>query len=218
MRSCLRGRKRFGAADVESQFFETRFFEAWFSGERFAGAQFPGFAAVIAFDERLAWDRVGRDVASVDIHGEIAHHLFRGGFRQLSEELRGELQAVEIEAGLARLEAAGAEGGEDLADGHLNAAGVFERGQIERLALGALPILHEALQVVMEVAVNVAVEGGRFALCALGQDVATFDDHGGAPWKWARGTLPPRGWGEIPRFLGAGAKISGNKELAANAC
>jgi hypothetical protein len=93
-------------------------------------------------------------------------------------ERGGELEAVDVEAGLPCVDTAGAERGENLRDGHLDHAGVFNRGQKEWLAVVAPAVLLVVTELVVEVAVELDAECWAFALGSAWQDVATFDEHG----------------------------------------
>ena len=93
--------------------------------------------------------------------------------------LRGDLEAVEEQAGAARVEMGGAEGVEDLGEGELDGAAVFQYGEKEGLTCGdALP---QALLVKpgVEVAIRLVFQGVRTALASVGHDVAAFQVHRG---------------------------------------
>ena len=122
---------------------------------------------------------------------EDAHDLLRLGFRGSGGDLGGDLESVEVEAGLAGVDAAGAKGGEDLGERNLYAAGVLEGGQLEGFLVVACAVIGVQAEIVVEVAVVLAAERGRFALDTGGHDVATFEIHGAiSPW------VPPGLWEE----------------------
>lgn len=111
------------------------------------------------------------------VAGGGAHHLLGRDFGGGGSELGRELEAIQVEAGLTRVDAAGAEGSKGLRDRHLDAACVFKRGEEEGLALVAAAVLLVVTKLVVEVAVDVSAERGGFALGSAGQDVAAFDEH-----------------------------------------
>jgi hypothetical protein len=91
-------------------------------------------------------------------------------------ELRGELEAVQIEASLARVDAAGGERTENVVEGALNASGVFEGRKLQRFPPGeATGSVAAGGRVV--VAVGLSAECGGFALASGGENMPAFVKH-----------------------------------------
>jgi hypothetical protein len=87
--------------------------------------------------------------------------------------LGGDLEAVKEEPGAARIELTGAQAVEDLGEGDLDSAPVFEDGELERL-IGGLGLLSGTIvQARVEVAKVLAAQGRRVTDPAVGHDVTT---------------------------------------------
>jgi hypothetical protein len=87
--------------------------------------------------------------------------------------LGGDLEAVKEEPGAARIELTGAEAVEDLGEGELDGAAVFEDGKLERLVGGLAFLSGATVHARVEVAKLLAAQGRRIALVAVGHDVTT---------------------------------------------
>ncbi len=89
----------------------------------------------------------------------------------------GDLEAVEHEAGSARVDGVGGDAAEDLADGELDGSAVFGQGEVEFCLAGATGArVGDGLAGgVMEVAELLAAEGGAAAAAAFSVDVAALE-------------------------------------------
>ncbi len=85
----------------------------------------------------------------------------------LAEVGGSDLDAVEEEPGVAAVEKAGGEGGEDAGDCNLNGGAVFERRELERGGGGCGLALGEVIE-----AEVLVVDGGGAAAASAGADVA----------------------------------------------
>jgi hypothetical protein len=79
---------------------------------------------------------------------------------EASGDLGGDLETVKVETGLTAIDAAVSEGVEDIHDGDLDAAGVFKRGQEERLLAIGCAVGGVAAQAGVEVAKGPVAKGG----------------------------------------------------------
>jgi hypothetical protein len=93
--------------------------------------------------------------------------------------LRGNLEGVEKEAGTARVEAEGAKGIENLGEGDLNGAAVFEDGKSEGPVRGYGRLRGKAVEAGVKVAIRLASQSRRMALGSVGHDVAALVRHCG---------------------------------------
>ena len=93
--------------------------------------------------------------------------------------LRSDLEGVEVEAGVARVELRGAQGVEDLGEGNLDGAAILQNGELERLIRGEGRGCGDAVQAGVEVTIGFAAEGWRLAFAAVGHDVTAFVTHCG---------------------------------------
>ncbi len=102
--------------------------------------------------------------------------LCRDG-RGFGEVERGDLEAVEEEAGAAGVDGVGGDAAEDLADGDLDGSAVLGKGEVEGgLAGAAVARVADGLAgVVVEVAELFPAEGGAAAAAAFGVDVAALE-------------------------------------------
>jgi hypothetical protein len=90
-----------------------------------------------------------------------------------SDILGGDLEAVEDESRAARIELTGAEAVEDLGEGELDGAAVFEDGEVKRL-IGDFGVFSSTIvHTRVEVAKLLAAQGRRITLVAVGHDVTT---------------------------------------------
>jgi hypothetical protein len=87
--------------------------------------------------------------------------------------LGGDLEAVKEEPGAARIELTGSQAVEDLGEGELNGAAVFEDGELERLISGSAFLRDATVHTRVEVAKLLAAQGRRITLVAVGHDVTT---------------------------------------------
>jgi hypothetical protein len=88
--------------------------------------------------------------------------------------LRGNLEGVEQEASFARVDAARAEGIEDLSEGDLDGASVFKYGKPEGIHHSDGRLGGEAVKARVEVAVRLVSQSRRLTLGSVGHDVAAF--------------------------------------------
>ena len=123
-------------------------------------------------------ERGGREGTEDRVDGELFDGRLGGSWRGLRASLGevggGDLEAVEEEAGAARVDVVAGDAAEDLADGELDGHAVFGLGEIEGGAAGAAVLgPGDGLAGgVMEVAEGLAAEAGRAAAAAVGVDVA----------------------------------------------
>lgn len=150
--------------------------------------------AGIAFGARFTLDGFGcEDFPVGSIAGKGANDVARLRSGSAGSELGSDLQAVEIEAGALAIEVRRIEGAEDLREGHLNALGVFERGEKERLfdlASGG----GGAIKAAVVITEGLIFEGGRFTPGPAGHDVTALIEHNplsGSAGRGRRAPLPP---------------------------
>jgi hypothetical protein len=104
--------------------------------------------------------------------------------------LRGDLEAVEKEAGTTRIEFRGGKGVEDLGKGDLDGAAVLQDRELEWLILAAALLSGKAVEAGVEVAIRRAAEGRRMTPDAVGHNMTTFLIHldpppqGYSAWKF----------------------------------
>ena len=91
--------------------------------------------------------------------------------------LRGDLEAVEKEAGTTRIEFRGGKGVEDLGKGDLDGAAVLQDRELEWLILAAALLSGKAVEAGVEVAIRRAAEGRRMTPDAVGHNMTTFLIH-----------------------------------------
>ncbi len=144
------------------------------------------------FGRQFAQDGVFDEV--LDEFGRGFFGLF-GGFRGFGEVEAGDLEAVEEESGAAGVEIVGGDAGEDLADGVLDGAAVFDGGEGEGAAAGFASFEFRfgngLAGGVVEVAEFFATEAWAGAAAPVGEDVAALEarvgigfdafEHGEAP-------------------------------------
>jgi hypothetical protein len=139
------------------------------------GAAAAGLVEVVGGDVGAgcegAEDGVEDDV--FDVGGGLG--LLGGG--EFGEGEGGDLEAVEEQAGAARVEGVGGDAGEDFAEGEADGGVVFEDREVEGGAAGAAPArVGEGLAGgVVVVAEFFGAEAGGLAAAALGQDVAALE-------------------------------------------
>jgi len=97
--------------------------------------------------------------------------------RGFGEVERGDLEAVEEEAGAAGVDGVGGDAAEDLADGDLDGSAVLGKGEVEGGLAGAAGarVGDRLAGVVVEVAELFPAEGGAAAAAAFGVDVAALE-------------------------------------------
>jgi hypothetical protein len=95
--------------------------------------------------------------------------------------LRSDLEAVEKEAGSLGLEPPGAECAEDLGEGELDGAAIFQDWEFERLKRGSGLLRGEAMDARVEIAKGFAGHRVRSALDTVGHDVTALHVHLGYP-------------------------------------
>ena len=91
--------------------------------------------------------------------------------------LGGDLEGVEKKAGTAGVEMRGAEGIENLGEGDLDGAAIFEDGELERFVRGEGRPCGEDMQAGVEVAIRFIAERRCRAFGSVGHDMATFVAH-----------------------------------------
>jgi hypothetical protein len=146
--------------------------------EVFADAQVGAFATIFLF---VAADLWGSEVVAIfgsslgldPVPGEDIVFAF--------DVLGGDLEAVKEEPGAARIELSGAEAVEDLGEGELDGAAVFEDGELERLISGLAFLSGVTVHTRVEVAKLLAAQGRRTALVAVGHNVTTDQIHEAPP-------------------------------------
>jgi hypothetical protein len=97
--------------------------------------------------------------------------------RVVRDILRGDLEAVEKEAGTARIEFRGGKGVEDLGKGDLDGAAVLQHRELEWLFLAAALLRSKTMETGVEVAIGGAAQGRRMTPDAVGHNVTTFLIH-----------------------------------------
>ncbi len=115
---------------------------------------------------------------------------FGFGGRQVAA---GDLQAVEEQAGAARVERVGGEAGEDFGDGELDGGAVFQIAHEEGFLPGAAfaEVFHRPAILVVKIAKFFLFECGRAATAAGSEDVAALEagfcgGHAwGTPWPFS---------------------------------
>jgi hypothetical protein len=133
----------------------------------------------------------GRERAEVGVEGEVfdgqevdiflvAPAGFGPEARLAGEVVRGDLEAVEDEAGAARVDGVCGDAGDDVADGELDGGTVLDEGDwddgAELVAGGARAGASVGVVVVAE---GLAAEGDHAAAEAVGSDVAALEAAGG---------------------------------------
>jgi hypothetical protein len=96
----------------------------------------------------------------------------------------GDLQAVEEEAGAARVDLVAGDAAEDLADGELDGGAVFGHGEVEEdgAGLALAGVLHGSAGGVVVVAEVFSAQAWAAAAVAVGEDVAALVAFGFGHW------------------------------------
>jgi hypothetical protein len=173
---------------VESEFFEQSLGGAF----GLVGAELGGWG------EEAVFGVVG------DLGDDFGGRFGGVGFREVEA---GDLEAVEEQAGAARVDFVGGDAAEDFADGLLDGGAVFGVGKVEAglTALAGGGVLDGAAGVVVEVAEGVgafgSADGWAAAAAAVGEDVAALELLGLGCFELGRddfgchvGVPPPRGF------------------------
>jgi hypothetical protein len=105
--------------------------------------------------------------------------------------LRGDLDGVEEQAGLARVDAGAEEGRCDLEDGYLDGGGILQHGELEVIKYEVFWCGH-GMRAVVEIAVSQLAESRRLASFTVGLDMTTKLEHR---------VPPPILWAQNPCFL-----------------
>ena len=137
----------------------------------------------------------GSEGAEFGVGEDFFDEFGLGRLLELGEVHGGDLEAVEEEAGAARVDVAGGDAAEDLGDGKLDAGAVVGGGEVEEggvcVGFGDEGCGRGAAMVAVVVAEGLVAEGRGAAAVAVGEDVAALetdgfggfgcDRHGGYP-------------------------------------
>ena len=150
--------------------FSVRYINPFVQGRVIAGVAVGAGGAIIRAAGAL---HRGEFLAGVGV-GEGVDAKHRDDVIFALDILRADLEGVEQKAGCAGVDAAGAEGIEDLSEGDLDGAAVFKDGKPEVIHHSDGRLGGEAVKARVEVAIRLAFEGRRVAIGSVGHDVATF--------------------------------------------
>jgi hypothetical protein len=94
-------------------------------------------------------------------------------------ELGGDLEAIEKKAGAAVIHIGRVEGSEDLSEGDLDAADVFDGEDSQFVGIGRIAV---TVKVLVVVAIGLVAQGRGMAFSTAGHDVSAFAVHGSFSW------------------------------------
>jgi hypothetical protein len=133
--------------------------------------------ASTTFIRRIADGFLRGEFFALGAAGDEGDRIQLEDVRVVRDILRGDLEAVEEEAGTTRIEFGGGKGVEDLGKGDLDGTAVLQHRELEWLILAAGLLSGKAVEAGVEVAIRRAAEGRRMTTDAVGHDMTTFLIH-----------------------------------------